>query len=72
MFSGVNYVYKPHLQKCVTFVLGSLCIRIHPSVEEAEKIILEKVRKEHEAIGSVEDDALNAHIVQRRLQVYCL
>lgn len=49
-------------------MLESLCIRIHPSVEEAEKVILEKFLKEHEIVSS-NDIASKAHVTQRRLQV---
>lgn len=53
----------------MTFILESLCVRIKPSVEEAENIILEKIMKEYEGNGSEKEITSKAQIVQRRLQV---
>lgn len=65
LIAGTGYTYKPRLQKSSTFILESLCIRIYPSIEEVDKIILASFLKEHESDGS----SNKAHIVQRRLQV---
>ncbi|KFM60023.1 Nephrocystin-4, partial [Stegodyphus mimosarum] len=61
-----EYLFKPHLQKCITLTLEKVCIRVQPSVQDAEFKIIEKIR---EHLDSELNKSSKATIAQRRLQV---
>ncbi|GIY01498.1 nephrocystin-4 [Caerostris darwini] len=72
-----SYSLKLRLQKCITFVLERLCIRMHSSHEEIERVIIEKYCR-YQEITFNSDEAMsktsrflssNGSIIQRRLQV---
>ncbi|PRD24032.1 UNVERIFIED_CONTAM: Nphp4 [Trichonephila clavipes] len=72
-----SYSLKLRLQKCITFVLERLCIRMHSSHEEVEEEIIEKFCKYQEKISNSKEAntktarflSSKASVVQRRLQV---
>ncbi|CAL1273272.1 unnamed protein product [Larinioides sclopetarius] len=72
-----TYPLKPHLQKCITFMLERLCIRTHSSHEEVENEIIEKFCKYQETISNSDEAkskasrflSSKANVVQRKLQV---
>ncbi|GFT18536.1 nephrocystin-4 [Nephila pilipes] len=72
-----SYSLKPRLQKCITFVLERLCIRMHSSHEEVENEIIEKFCRNQETVSNYNEAetktsrflSSKANVVQRRLQV---
>ncbi|XP_054706812.1 nephrocystin-4-like [Uloborus diversus] len=69
VLNSSSYSFKPQLQKCITFELERLRIKVHPSLEIAERNVLQKIRTEHEEAGSTFEVTSKACIIERRLQV---
>ncbi|XP_042904898.1 nephrocystin-4 [Parasteatoda tepidariorum] len=63
-----EYAYQPHLQKCITFVLERLCVRMQSPLSLFEDEILQKVQAHLSAVKP-DETLLRTRLIQRRLQV---